>query len=167
MVSTLVLVRHGKAERGGPGIPDIERALTEKGHAALTGADGFPAAFARLGEEDRAAAEVWVSPALRARQTAQHIVEVIGERPLHEHECLWEQEAGAFLEELAASDARCVIAVGHIPFMDELLTWLTDEDELAFSPGSVAAIRMDAQEGPADAARLGGTLLWFARAPKA
>lgn len=162
MVETLILVRHGKAEPGSPSLPDIERALTETGRAALAAPEGFPTSFAQLEAVDRERAELWVSPALRARQTAQEVLAVIGERPLIEHESLWEQDGVAFLEELAASDAQTVIAVGHIPFMNELLDWLTGE-ALSFSPGSVAAIRL---APAADARELGGTLLWLRKLPK-
>lgn len=162
MVETLILVRHGKAEPGG-GRPDIERPLTDAGRAALAAPDGFPAIFARLDDDVREQAELWVSPALRARQTAEEVAAVIGGRPLIEHESLWEQDGVAFLEELAASGARSVIAVGHIPFMNELLDWLTGEAE-SFSPGSVAAIRLS-PTGSAN--ELGGTLLWLLKVPKA
>lgn len=162
MVSTLILVRHGKAERGGLDLPDIERPLTEAGRSALAGPEGFPATFAMLDDETRSEAELWVSPALRARQTAEEIVSVIGERPLEEHESLWEQDEAAFLDEVAASDARAVIAVGHIPFMNDVLDWITDDASFSFSPGAVAAIRMNPGQ-TADGCR--GTLLWFAKGP--
>lgn len=162
MVETLILVRHGKAEPGSAALPDIERELTPAGRAALAAPAGFPTIFAQLDATVRAEAELWVSPARRARQTAEEVAGVIGERELIEHESLWEQDGVTFLDELAASGARSVIAVGHIPFMDELLDWLTGED-LSFSPGSVAAIRL----APAASARdLGGTLLWFSKVPK-
>ena len=163
MVETLVLVRHGKAEPGSPTLPDIERSLTSAGRAALAAPEGFPTIFARLDGPMREQAELWVSPALRARQTAEEVAAVIGARPLIEHESLWEQDGVAFLDELAAADARTVIAVGHIPFMNELLDWLTGEAE-RFSPGGVAAIRLSPTRS---ASELGGTLLWTAKAPKA
>ena len=162
MVSTLILVRHGKAEHGGPGVPDIERQLTDAGRAALAGPEGFPASFSQLSEEERDEAELWVSPAVRAEQTAEEILVVIGDRPMREHESLWEQDQIAFLQEVAASDARMVIAVGHIPFMNDMLDWLTDDASLSFSPGAVAAVRMDPGQTAADCH---GTLMWFAKGP--
>ena len=162
MVSTLILVRHGKAERGGADLADIDRPLTEAGRAALAGPEGFPTTFAMLDDVTRAEAELWVSPALRAQQTAQEIARVIGERPLQEHESLWEQDEVAFLQEVAASGARTVIAVGHIPFMNDVLDWITDDASLSFSPGAVAAIHMDPGHTAADCH---GTLMWFAKGP--
>lgn len=165
MVTTLILIRHGKAERAGFGQPDIDRSLTPGGIEALAGPDGFTRTLAQLADPERAEAEVWVSPALRARQTAAEAVRVIGERDLIEHESIWEQDLGLFFDELDASDASTVIAVGHIPFMNEAAAWLTGEP-VSFSPGSVAAISLP--EGPAASQANGtGKLLWFAPGPKA
>lgn len=165
MVTTLILVRHGKAEAASLLTPDAERPLAPEGLAALASEAGFAKAFAQLGEDTRNAAELWVSPALRARQTAEEVVRAIGERPMHEHSSLWEQDLFNFADELADSDASCVIAVGHVPFMSEALLYYSGEGE-GFEPGTVAAISLP--DGPIDSrANESARLLWLHRCPRA
>ena len=67
MDRTLILVRHGRAERAQPGMADADRSLTPDGLAALAAPDGFARSFSLLGAEERTAALIWTSPALRAR----------------------------------------------------------------------------------------------------
>lgn len=192
MGKTLVLVRHGKPERGGTGQPDADRSLTPEGQAALAAPDGFPRIFANLSQTERAAAELWVSPALRARQTADEVERALASLdtpdtssvsnetaastqpcapsaaqalPRSKHESLWEQDIDGFLEELAASSAECVIAVGHIPFMNVTLELLTGENP-GFTPGSVAAVALPDNFDPARPDR-SGHLIWFERGPRA
>lgn len=165
MKKTLVLVRHGKPERGAAGQEDAERALTPQGRAALAAPDGFPRIFANLTAEERDGAQLWVSPALRTRQTADEIERALGALPRSEHGCLWEQDIDDFLAEVAASDAGCIVAVGHVPFMNIALELLTGEHP-GFTPGSVAAVSLP--DG-FDAARPDrtGRLLWFEPGPHA
>ncbi|WP_232385448.1 MULTISPECIES: SixA phosphatase family protein [Enorma] len=155
----LILVRHGRAERAQPGMADADRSLTPDGQAALAAPDGFARSFSLLGAEERAAAVIWTSPALRARQTSEAVVAAIGERPVTPLPCLFEQDEEAFLDELRASDAPCVIAVGHIPFMERVAERLCGA-ELSFSPGAVACIRLDFCPDP-----FASDLLWFVQGP--
>lgn len=165
MVTTLILVRHGKADPSTPLVPDSERALTPEGRAALASAEGFPAAFGHLAPEDLASAELWVSPALRARQTADEVQRVTGPLPACEHSSLWEQDLAAFAQELAACDAECVVAVGHVPFMSEALLYFSGEGT-GFAPGTVAAISLpDGVTG--SRANDTAQLLWLHRCPRA
>ena len=161
MVETLILVRHGKAEGPSPDRPDIERNLTPEGAAALAGPDGFARTFSLMSDADRADARIWASSAVRAHQTAQEVARAIGDRAIEEHGSLWEQENAAFLAELAAADARCVIAVGHIPFMDEMASFLTGVS-LSFKPGGAAAIALDPELGACSS-----QLMWFVQGPRA
>ena len=172
MEKTLVLVRHGKPEHGAIGMPDADRALTPEGAAALAAPDGFPRIFAHLTEAELDTAELWVSPALRARQTADAIEDALRHvdtadskaLPRSEHESLWEQDLSGFLQEVAQRDAGCIVAVGHIPFMNEALEFLTGETS-GFTPGTVAAVRLPHGFEAARASR-SGQLLWYERGPK-
>ena len=157
MARTLVLIRHGKPEPKGPGMEDFDPALTPEGAAALDAADGLARSLALLSDADRAAAVVWTSPALRARQTAGAASRALGGAPIEEHASLWEQDNAGFLAELAASDARCVVACGHIPFMDEMAAYLADA-ALRVTPGAAAAISFDGAPTPRSC-----RLEWFAR----
>lgn len=167
MAQTLVLVRHGKAEKPGSGTADIDRSLTKAGLEAL--GRTFPLTFSLLaGTKDTGAPfQIWVSPAKRARQTAEAAASALAAngtpaKAPEEHPCLWEQDGTAFLDELAAApaDAR-VIAVGHIPFMQDMLQRLTHAD-VSFAPGGAAAIELEGS--PTDVAP--GRLLWFVQGPR-
>lgn len=166
MVKTLVLVRHGKAEAANPDQPDTERKLTPDGRAALASSHGFKRTFSLLTAEERENAVIWASPAVRAMQTAHEVARAIGEhtilgdRRLSAAESLWHQDRDTFLAELDRVNASCLIAVGHIPFMEDLAEYLTG-DQLTFKPGAAAAIKMgkSLKQGKA-------RLQWFVQGPK-
>ena len=156
MVERLVLVRHGDAEFFGPEGTDESRRLTKHGKKALKKA--FPTTFGPLRDEENLA--MWVSPAVRALETAEVAAGVLGVRPeeFDLHNCLYEQDDDEFLAELSAEGDGCVVAVGHIPFMHRMLWSLTGED-VPFSKGSVACVRF------ADGDLTRGTLEWFVEGP--
>ena len=161
MARMLILVRHGKAEPAAAAPTDRERALTPEGRAALAGANGFPRTFSLLDDAQRAEAVLWASSARRAQETAQEVARVIGERPIEDHGSLWEQSGGAFLHELHESSAPCVVAVGHIPFMNEMVAYLTGT-AVNFKPGAASALELD------DTLAQGASrLMWFVQGPRA
>lgn len=159
MIKKLILVRHGKANPVSPGQSDFDRELTDAGRAALASADGFMRTLYLLDAHSASHATLWSSPAVRAIQTAREINSALG----GELECvpvdsLWEQDEDAFLRQLASTHADCLIAVGHVPFMNNLIKRLTGV-ELALKPGGMAAIDMDESKAPA------GALEWFVQGP--
>ncbi|MGN0076153.1 MAG: SixA phosphatase family protein [Parafannyhessea sp.] len=136
MVSLLVLVRHGDAEpKGADG--DKARRLTPEGLKRLR--KSYPSLFADF--EARGSLELWVSPAVRAQMTAEVVADALGvdANEAIPHESLYDQDDEAFLGELRASDAGTIVAVGHVPFMRDMVEWLCGED-LPFHKGAVAAI---------------------------
>lgn len=159
MEKTLILVRHGQAAPATEQTPDALRPLTEAGCAALNGADGFPRTFALLSPIDRAQAELWTSSAVRAQETARAVAAAIGQRPIRSRDDLFEQDEASVLNAMLESDARCIIAVGHIPFMDRVTEYLTGAN-LLFHPGAAAAIRLNGTLAPMSA-----DLLWFVQGP--
>ena len=167
MVKTLVLVRHGKAQSAAPGQADIERTLTVEGRAALASSRGFSRTFSLLSDEERENAVIWTSPAVRAQQTAQEVAEavglhtILGDRKVVTCESLLSQDGDAFLAELDRVNAGCLIAVGHIPFMETMTEFLTGA-EISFKPGAAAAIKMGKTIKPGKA-----RLAWFVQGPKA
>ncbi len=165
MARTIILVRHGKAKKAQLGTDDIDRPLVPGAAEAL--APTFRHAVAQL--HGARQAHLWVSPALRAKQTSAALapalvgngIQIVETRNLP---CLFEQDQATFLDELAATpDDACVAAVGHIPFMDELLTRLCD-CQIDFAPGSIAAVKLDGD--PRDPS-ISGTLLWYRPRPQA
>lgn len=161
MVEKLILVRHGKAEPASGATPDALRHLTDGGRAALAATSGFARTFALLSDEDRRRAAVWSSTALRAQETAQAIVDVLGARTISEKEYLFDQDEATFIDELSRADRSCLIVVGHIPFMNRMAEYLTGLN-LMFTPGAAACLRMGATLDPGKA-----NLAWFVEGPAA
>ena len=86
--------------------------------------------------------EIWASPTARTRQTAREVVRAYScDIPVVEHESLLRQDFAAFCGELAATTTPCVIAVGHNPFMEDVLACLCGA-RLDCATGAVAAVRL-------------------------
>ena len=158
MLNMLVLVRHGDAEFFGPEGTDASRRLTKRGVKAL--ARAYPAIFSQLKDEE--GIRFWVSPATRALQTAEIAAGTLGIAPadFDLHESLYAQNDDEFLAELEAEGDGCVIAVGHVPFMQRMCWDLTGAN-VPFSKGSVAAVRF------ADGDVSKAELVWFEPGPDA
>ena len=157
MAKTLVLVRHGKAQEAVEGLPDDDRALTSAGIRALEA--WLPRSFALLELTSDDTLQVWTSPSLRAEQTAEGVAWVLDEPPILPCESLRSQDIEAFLAELSAASADCVVAVGHNPFMEEMAGILCGS-KIPFSTGAVAAFEIPDMSHPADA-----RLLWVVQGP--
>ncbi|HJA28053.1 MAG TPA: CHAD domain-containing protein [Candidatus Olsenella pullicola] len=155
MVKTLVLVRHGAPEASSPTGSDLDRKLTSSGARALRVA--YPRTFALLGDEVDPL--VWSSPAIRALETADVVAAVTGAQDIEVHQSLYAQDISAFLAELEAVDALCVIAVGHAPFVDHLATRLLGVCP-QFGKGTVAAIDLPAGVSGR------GVLRWYVAGPE-
>ena len=157
MLQKLVLVRHGDAEFFGPEGTDESRRLTKRGAEVL--AAEYPSTFEPLKDVDDIT--FWVSPAVRAIQTAEIAADVLDVDPdeFDMHVSLYEQDDDEFLAELGAEGDGTVVAVGHIPFMHRILWKLTGED-VPFSKGSVASVVFE--NGDIDKAMLE----WFVDGPE-
>ena len=155
MGKKLVLVRHGKAERVW-GKADFDRELTAAGLDALQRT--YPHTFAQLADDDPI---IWTSPAIRARQTAEVVADAldISYEDMEEHPCIYDQDEDFLLAEIDAADDGCIIVVGHIPLVEDIVYDLTG-DTIDFSTGAAAALELpDHKLKPAK-------LLWFAQGPK-
>ena len=155
MGKKLVLVRHGKAEHVW-GKTDFDRELTAAGLNALQAA--YPATFAPLANDKPI---IWTSPATRARQTAETVADAldISYEDMEEHPCIYDQDEEFLLAEVDAADDSCIIVVGHIPLVEDIVYDLTGES-IDFSTGAVAALELpDHKLKPAK-------LLWFVQGPK-
>lgn len=164
MARTIVLVRHGKAQGARPGLSDSERPLVPGTAEAL--AEALPRAFALLDAGDEAA-RVWMSPALRACQTADEVTAALDANGVsyttEERDYLFYQDQEAFLDDIEDTpDDSVIVAVGHIPFMEDVLERLTGEC-ISFTTGSVAAVTLP---GPPRTQIPEGDVLWYVRGPK-
>ncbi len=148
----LVLVRHGKAERSEAFVSDEMRKLTKPGARACEAR--FARVPALLDEDDRDGVAIMSSRAVRAMRTAEILADALDCGPVVENEGLLVQDIDNFLDGFWLSDSRTVIAVGHNPFMEEILELLTGAS-LHMEPGAVAAVRMgDAPHSDEEHARL-------------
>ena len=172
MKKTLVVMRHGKAARPSQGQRDEDRELTQAGADALA---GYLPHMLRLLETKDASAQIWTSPAKRARQTAKLLEKALKEKgvllegKVEPHDSLWRQNVDAFLDELRASEAELVFAVGHIPFAEEVVEELVGATP-PFSTGALGCIEVHFAEGTSDGSsptQDDCRLQWFVQGPVA
>ena len=162
MAFTVVLIRHGEAKSKKFGESDFDRELTEEGIEALR--EAFPRSLSLVNAT--AASELWVSSAVRARQTADIANKTLGIETIREMCSLYEQDDRAVLAELAKSNADTVVLVGHIPFMEDFCSRLSGT-YLGFSTGAVAAIEIDdAVVRRLSDSYVRGRLQWFVQGPQ-
>jgi len=129
------LLRHAKAERGGPGIPDEERALT-------------PASRRKMRSTARAIAQqapdfdgILTSPLVRARQTAEPVAKAIHSRknPIETEALSPWADPKEILEEIERRKLSRSLLVGHMPHLGKLLGYL-----LTGRPGTAVEIKKSA-----------------------
>ena len=103
--------------------------------------------------------ELWTSTAVRAKQTSAIANETLGIECVRELDDMYEQDQFAFLSALSQTDATTVVAVGHIPFMEDVCARLTGV-YLGFSEGAAACVEVLDTESMSR-----GRLLWFVQGP--
>lgn len=168
MAKTLILVRHGKAQPRSNDRLDEARELTAAGRRAL--AAHLPRAFALANAEELESAQVWVSPALRTRQTGDIIAKAIGVDVPIALQSLLDQDERAFLVQVARSSAEHIFAVGHNPFIERVAERLCGS-RIVFAPGAIAALslRDDMLDriATSDSFDPSARLQWFVQGPQA
>jgi phosphohistidine phosphatase len=136
---TLVLLRHTKAERP-DGLADIDRSLTDRGHADAGAAGAWLAAAGYAPDL------VICSPAKRTRQTWHGVaVAMAGATPLVRYERqAYDGSAQDLLDLVRHADdkARTVLLIGHNPSVSDLSALLdpttVDGDSDGLRTGGVA-----------------------------
>lgn len=154
------LVRHGIAAARFAGLDDRARALTPEGLEKMR---RISAALARLGVKFD---EIWTSPLLRARQTAEVLATGPGERALIK--TVPALEPGGDFEALRSqlsehAELDSIALVGHEPSISEFTSRLLGTSSplvLRFKKGGVALVELDDFKLP-----VRGELCWFL-APK-
>lgn len=145
----LYLVRHAIAEdRGLPGVADEDRKLTDKGIRRMKrNVRALSALGVRIGE-------IWTSPLVRARQTAELLARLRGfEGDVREVDAL---RPGGDFNELAASlgesvNGRSLALVGHEPDLSELAAWLLSgraESFVEMRKGGAACFEVEGAVSP-------------------
>lgn len=147
----LWLMRHGHAAADALG-GDAARPLTAKGEGVVEGAGR---ALAAVGVRPD---ELWHSPFLRARQTAERIVEALGVERVVVNEGLTPHGSSrAMAEELFGASARCLFVVSHLPLLPELCAHLLNAPaRLDVAPSSVVHLRLWGGDRAKGAAVLSG-----------
>lgn len=165
MVKTLVLVRHGRAEKASEDSSDLYRELTPDGRHALEVA--YPRTFSLL--EDYDDVNVWSSPAIRAMQTAQVVANALGVDGIEVDQTLYDQHADAILAQIATTTEDTVVIVGHVPSLDSVASRLLGREVRL---GKGAALALELSQPSATTAGNGGANsasalpLWFVDGPK-
>ena len=133
MINTLVLMRHGNPDYS-MDVDDLDRQLTPAGLRALE--DVMPHELALLGDPQDIT--IWSSPATRARQTAEVVCHALrmSESNIKTCNALYKQDQEAFLEQMESVEGTA-IAVGHVPFMEEMFGRFSG-GSLRFGKGSAA-----------------------------
>jgi phosphohistidine phosphatase len=131
----LFLIRHAIAEERRVGLPDAERALTDRGRAR------FEAVVQGLDRAGFRFDRVYHSPWLRAAQTAE-LLAPITDGPMVATEGLAQSPQSNFFASLEGERVACV---GHEPWMSDAVALLTigtpDGTWLRFKKGAVAWLR--------------------------
>lgn len=151
---SLYLVRHGPAAPREDFARDEDRPLTEEGiEKTRLAARGF----ATLAQVDL----VLTSPLIRARQTADLLVEALQPRPKLEElgHLAFGGQAAKVADAVNAIDAARVALVGHEPDMGELVGWLiSGRRDVDVDFKKAAACRIDFDT---DVKAGLGCLVWF------
>ncbi len=147
----LYFVRHAAAMPVGETVPDdASRELTAKGRRRMR------QSARSLRRMKLCIEEIWTSPLVRARQTAELLAEELGlEDQVHIEETL---SPGSAFPDLLGRVRECehlsgIILVGHQPDLGQLLTWLLTgqgTDGIDFKKGGIAHVQVEEFGPPAN-----------------
>ena len=140
-MKTLLLLRHGKADKSGAAPTDHERPLTEKGQKAARRMGRFLAAAGPLPER------AVTSTAVRARETLRAAMDGGGWTGVQAYasDALYEATPEALLDFVRgeSDDADVLLLVGHEPTFSELAGRLVGGGQLAVVPGGLVRVDVD------------------------
>jgi phosphohistidine phosphatase len=138
-MKTLLLLRHAKSSWKDTSVRDFDRPLNQRGLKAAP-------AIGRLMRKRKLQPElVLSSPAERARQTTQLVLEAAGlKTEVRYDERIYEASAARLFEIVSQLDdeAEVVMMVGHNPGFEELLEALTGTGR-SLSTAALACIELD------------------------
>ncbi|MDT7862335.1 MAG: phosphohistidine phosphatase SixA [Saccharolobus sp.] len=115
---TLLIVRHGEAEPQINGKDDKDRRLIKKGIKQMRRVANF------LDSMDYTIDRVFTSPYIRAYQSAEVILDELGEddKKIETfNELAPDKEPSEFLEKLKEMDNSTILVVGHEPYLSNLI----------------------------------------------
>lgn len=155
-MKTLLLLRHAKSSWKNPELKDFDRPLNKRGlkAAPLVG---------RFIKERKLRPDLIISsPAVRARMTAALVIES-GElqSELRYDERIYEADVAQLLKVVSQIDeaAETAVIVGHNPGLQELLAFLTDEEqEFPTAALALISLKLDKWSGVTEQS---GRLKWL------
>lgn len=159
----LTVMRHAKAQNVAPGLPDVERPLTEGGRNDVM-------QISRLMIERKIRPDlILTSPALRARETAEIVraaldVDPGATRAIPDLYDVSPSDVPGIVEAAAeriSETPRSILVVGHNPAMTDLINLLSEEPVENVSAGGFAFFEIPGDSWR-DAALAPGNLLYFA-----
>lgn len=133
-------MRHAKASPGTAGVSDSDRPLLAEGRDAAARVGAF------LRREQHTIDFTISSPALRARETIESVLQAAGvSLNVNTDQRLYEGGPLRLVEVLAEidDDLKAVLLVGHNPVLEELVELLTGES-VHLSPGTLAHLELAA-----------------------
>ncbi|MCR8922930.1 phosphohistidine phosphatase SixA [Dasania sp. GY-MA-18] len=131
----IVILRHGQAE--GYATSDASRNLTERGKADALRAG---ACLAELGLQFDA---LWVSPYVRAQQTAQQLLTSLPDLQIVSLDMLTpESDLKSVFDFIHRSGLQRVLLVSHQPLVSDLVAYMTEPNGYgpAMAPASMACV---------------------------
>jgi phosphohistidine phosphatase len=141
-MKTLLLLRHAKSSWKENGVKDFDRPLNQHGLKAA------PTIGRLLRKRKLRLDLVLSSPAERARQTTQLVLDAAGlKTELRYDERIYEASGARLLEIISQLDdeADVVMMVGHNPGFEELLEALTGEAR-SLSTAALACVELDIEK---------------------
>ena len=162
-MKTVVLIRHAKAAKSGSGTTDADRPLTERGE------NDARQAGARLKSRGIVPDRLFVSPALRARQSAERLADTLGLATdrITPEPMLYKASATdleRFVEGLS-DDVETVGLVGHNPTFTEFANRIGSEPVDNIPAGGVYAVTFPTDTWAEAVTAVPGTTV-YARGPK-
>jgi phosphohistidine phosphatase SixA len=117
----IILVRHAHAEPAASGQDDIARVLSLRGEAEAD------AAGAWLKSHGASPVRVLCSPAARAKETCERVLQAIGYADVRSEPRIYEATPGTLIRILDEhADASPLLLVGHNPGFENLVALLTE-----------------------------------------
>lgn len=150
----LILMRHGKAEERGSKPVDSQRELTDKGRRKVQAAASGLAVCLQA----PSSLQIWTSPMLRARQTAEIVADTLGVFSVTDSEAVRMGDLDEILDLWRQSTEQYpLLIVGHEPYLSHWSAHLTGV-VLPFKTASAAAFDLE------DPGKQQAKLLWYAHA---
>lgn len=146
-----IFMRHGKAQCRELGLPDGERRLTAKGSSRVQEvARALTCGFFTVGN-----VQIWSSPLVRAKETADLLAVVLKVKKVMIHPAIASENLNELLHDLQYQPNKAtIIIVGHEPYLGMWVTQMT-KAVVPFKIASVAAVKVTSLEPPE------GKLRWF------